>query len=283
MNRFISVAVTNDNGQPVNKTMVFPAASIISVVDRTSYRELNLWDSVNQNESQYFCSTSLADILNQTSGSVQTLVSVACNATSPSFAGLTVLINPSRIINVSGTSTSIIEYLYPRGGQAVQAITLTSGTNAASTIANLQEAFTVSAGLVRRVKVTIRSADLLGSGITSGVSLLPALGAGFAYNILSVATKASGAGTTVYAGGAVINIQSAGAAQTLFTLPVNILTNASAASKIGKGIHTTVAGAATLDQLVENTAIVAIAASSFTTGNMDLDVFLTYEVVALSL
>ena len=281
MNRFITAVITNDNGQPVSNTILFKASDVVQVVDITSSRQITLWDSVNQKESVLLSSTTLAAIQEQSSAAVSTLVRFVCNATSPYYAGLTVLLNPERILNVSGTSTTTLEYLFNMSSNLVrQVIQLTSATAAATTRASILSNF--AGPTIKRAKVTIPSADLLGAAITTGVTLLPALGAGFAYNVLSVSTKASGAGTTVYATGAAIAIQCAGAAQTQFTLPANVLTNAFAATKIGKGIHTVVSGANTLDQIVANTALVAIA-SSFTTGDFDLDVFITYEVIALSL
>ena len=282
MNRFITALITNENGQDVNKTVMFKASDVVQIIDLTSSRQITLWDRVNQKEVVLLSSTTLAAIQEQSSAAVSTLVRFVCNATSPYYAGLTVLLNPERILNVSGTSTTSLDYMSNMSSNIVsQVITLTSSTAAATTIAGISSNFAGSP--IKRAKVTIRSAELLGTEITTGITLLPALGAGFAYNVISVATKASGAGTTVYAAGANINVQCAGAAQTQFIIASQVLTNASAATKIGRGYHASITGANTLDQIVDNAALVAIAASSFTTGNFDLDVFVTYEVVALSL
>lgn len=284
MNRFIQLAVTVENGQPVSKTVLRKASDIVTVIDRTTYREVVLWDEINQKEVQLQVTNSLSSILLQSSAAVQTLVSFTCNATSPLYAGLTVLLNPTRITGVSGTTTTGIRYNINLGTNANrEQIRLTSDTAAATTIAAIQQAFSITSGLIRRAKVTIPSASLKNTDITNGVTLLPALGAGFVYNVLSIATKASGTTTTVYASGGAVAIKSAGAAQNLFSLPANILTDTAANTKWGKGIPAVVAGAATLDQLVDNTDIVAIAGSSFTTGTFDLDVYLTYEVVSSSL
>lgn len=282
MNRFITALITNENGQDVNKTVMFKASDVVQIIDLTSSRQITLWDRVNQKEVVLLSSTTLAAIQEQSSAAVSTLVRFVCNATSPYYAGLTVLLNPERILNVSGTSTTSLDYLSNMSSNIVsQVITLTSSTAAATTIAGISSNFAGSP--IKRAKVTIRSAELLGTEITTGITLLPALGAGFAYNVISVATKASGAGTTPYAVGASISIQCAGATQSQFFIPVQALTNASAATKIGRGTPATVSIANTVDQIVANTALVAIASTAFQVGDFDLDVFVTYEVLALSL
>lgn len=140
MNRFISVAVTNDNGQPVNKTVAFKASDVVQVIDLTTFRQIVLWDTVTQKEVTYQSSTTLANILTQ--GGNITLVSFVCNATSPNYAGLTVLLNPLRVFNVTGTSTTILEYHVNMGTNGlVESIILTSNTSASTTISGLQAAF----------------------------------------------------------------------------------------------------------------------------------------------
>lgn len=284
MNRYIQLNVTVDNGQPVSRTVLRKASDIVQVLDKTTYREVTYWDEVNQKEVVIQVSDSLAAIQYQTSAALTTLVSFTCNASSPRYAGQTVLLNPTRIFSIAGTTSSAIRYIINIGTNGVrEMLRLTSDATGASVRAAVQQAFSIPSGLVRRVKVTIPSASLLGTDITNGVTLVPAMGAGFAYNVLAVATKASGTLTTVYTAGAAIAIKSAGAAQNQYSLPANVLTNGSAASKIGMAIPATVTGAQVLDQIVDNADIVAIAGSSFATGTFDLDVFVTYEIIALNL
>lgn len=140
MNKYIQLVLIQEAGQPVNKTVLIKNSDIVSVVDNTTFRTVVIWDQVAQKEVVLLSSTALSDILVQ--GTATTMLQFVCNATSPYYAGLTVLLNPTRIVRISGTTGTSIRYLAYQGTNAQNRyIRLTSDTAAATTIAAAQTAF----------------------------------------------------------------------------------------------------------------------------------------------